>query len=696
MRVNPNLESLLRPRSIAVVGASDQEGSFGQRLLSAIGGWRWDGAVYPINPRRTRVHGLPCFPSLADLPAAVDLVAFAIGDDRVEAALAEAAAAGARAAVIFGRCFEPITPGRPALAERLGAVARESGMALCGCNCMGFINTLDGLKVTGNPPPVRDRLGRVALLSHSGSSWSGLVGNQRQLDFSFAVSVGQEVSVTMADYLDFLVDRPETRAIGCIIETVRDSQGFVAVLERADRRGVPVAVLKLGRSERAREFAVAHSGAVSGVDSAYQAVFDRHHVSRCQTIDELADTLELLSCGRVAGPGGFGAVTDSGGERQLLVDVAAVTGCPIPELRPGSLVALTKVLDPGMTPENPVDCYGDGRLLYRECLEIVAGDPDIAVAGLSTNLVHGRPRTLNAAQEAVTAVHKVSEKPVLVISNVSSAVDAGTAERLRDEGIPVLLGTESGLRAITHFLAFHQRRSAGVPPPAAQPPAETVERWLPRLQSAPRALDPAEALALLADFGLAAAPSVFVESAGGAVAAAARLGYPVVLKAAVPGLLHKTEADGVVIGLGHPASVAAAYVDLERRCGPRVQVQAQVGPGVEVLLGMVRDDQFGPVLTIGIGGVLVEAIGDVVTLLPPVAVADARAALRRLRGYGLLAGVRGRPPAAVDSLAAMVASFSILCAALGEQLVEVDLNPVIVTSESAVAVDALVVCRASA
>jgi acyl-CoA synthetase (NDP forming) len=688
-----DLTPLLRPRSIAIVGASDQEGSFGRRLLDAITGWGYSGSLYVVNPRRPEVLGRPCFPSLATLPEPADLVAFAIGDDRVEEGLREAAAAGTRAAIVFGRAWEAEVLGRANRSERLGAIAKEAGIILQGPNCMGFINSVDRLKVTGNPPPVRDRTGKVALLSHSGSSWSGLVGNQRQLDFSFAVSTGMETGATMADYLHFLLAQPETRAIGCILETIRNLDRFVAALAIAEERRVPIAILKLGRSPAARRLALAHSGAITGEYAAYQAVFERYGVAGCDTLDELADALEMLASDRGAKSGGLGAVTDSGGERELLVDVASTIDCPLPELRPETLAALEGVLDPGMSPANPVDSYGDGRLLYRECLDLVAADPGIALVALSTNLVHGRPRTLNAAVEAIAGARAATEKPAVVVSNVSSAVSIEAAERLRDLGIPVLLGTSSGLKAIRSFLNFYQRRHGrreagldGLP----------VRVWQDRLRRTAGPLDLADSLNLIADFGVPIAAWAPASSADEAAARAAELGYPVVLKAAGPGVLHKTELKAVVTGLIDSEAVTAAYEDIARRVGPHVAVQAQAAGSAEIFLGMVRDPQLGPVMTIGIGGVFIEVYRDVVSLVPPIDAEDALESLKRLRGFPLLAGIRGRSGADLDQVAAVVVAFSRLCAALGEELDEVDVNPIIVGPGSPFAVDALVVPRSTA
>ncbi|MBJ7600537.1 MAG: acetate--CoA ligase family protein [Candidatus Dormibacteraeota bacterium] len=691
----PDLRPLLRPRSIAVVGASDSEGSFGRRLLAAVRGWRYEGSVYPVNPRYGSVAGLPCHPSVSAVGEPVDLAVFAISDDRVEAGLAEAVAAGVRAAVIFGRCYEPPVPGAPSKADRLGDLAREGGIPVCGCNCMGFVNSVDGLRVSGNPPPTEDRPGSVGLVSHSGSSWSGMVGNRRQLNFSYAVSAGQEIATTMADYVRFMVADPQTRAIGCIVETVRDPAGFLSALEEAEAAGIPVAALKLGRSERGRRFAAAHTGAISGRDAAFDAVFDRHRVARCETLDELADTLELLASPRRPASGGLGAVTDSGGERQLLVDLAEDVGCELADLRPGTVTTLEGILDRGMTAENPVDTFGDGRILLGECLEAVAADPGVAVAVMDTNLVHGRPRYLTASVEAARRVLAATDKPLVVLCNVQSAVSSEAAATLRDLGVPVMMGTRSGLVALRHLLRRHVEPSAADPVRAID--GDALRRWSARLASRDGGeVEGARALEMLGDFGF---PTVRTEVVGGReelAAAALRSGYPLVLKTAEPGILHKTELGGVLTGIQSERELLDAYAALSERCGPRALVQAQVPAGVELLLGMVSDEQFGPLVTVAAGGVLVELSGDSTSFLPPIGPGRALAELGRLRIHAILKGARGQPPADLDALSNLISRFSALCVALGPWVSELEVNPLIVDASDIRAVDAVVVRRADA
>lgn len=692
-----DIQALLNPRSIAIVGASPTEGSFGKRLAGAIASGGYGGELYRINPRYDSIDGAPSYPSIATLPRKPDCVAFAISDERVEAGLTEAAKAGIAASVIFGRCYDKSSDSNVSLPARLGAIAREAGMAVCGSNCMGFMNMSAGLRMSGNPPPVVDPPGHVALISHSGSTWSGLVGNQRQLRFSYAISAGQEIATGAADYIQFMLAQPETRVVACILETVRDPDAFVAAIEAAERKGIPVVALKLGRSEQGRRFALAHSGALTGSDAAYSAMLRHHNVVAVRTVDEFADTIEMLLCQRKPSGSGIAAVTDSGGERELIVDLAADLGAPLAELTEATAQRLSGVLDPGMTPVNPVDSYGDGRTLLEDCLKIIVEDPEVGVAALATNLVHGRPY-VKIASAMLENVSKATTKPAVLFGHIHSAVSREEASRLRALDIPVLMGTPTALQAMTHFLDWHARRGDTDRQPGACPPevAAAAAAWRAKLQGRKSVLAPEEAERLLIDCGVPVVSSAFVDNADMAAAAAAKLGYPIVLKTAAPEVLHKTDAGGVKVGIRDEAALRAAYADIAKCCGPLVQVQRMADVGTEILFGMVNDPQFGPISTIGMGGIFAEVYKDTVPFVPPVSPAMATRLLHSLKGFAILGGARGRPKADLDKLVAAIVRFSWLCAEIGPLLSELDVNPVIAGAGGAVAVDALVVPLAAA
>ena len=576
-------------------------------------------------------------------------------------------------------------------------------MAVCGSNSMGFMNFVDRLMVCGHALPIPALDGGIGVISHSGSSWSGLVGSQRQLRFNYAVSAGEEIATTMADYLAFLIARPETRVIGCVLETVRDPEAFLAALELAEKRDIPVVALKLGRSEAGARFALAHSGAIAGSDAAYRAVFERHNVSAVDTLDELADTLELFSRGRAPPGDGLGVVTDSGAERQLIVDLASHAGLRFAALAPATRTKLEAVLDPGFEPDNPVDSWGDGAYIFEDCLDIMAQDPDVGIVALAVNMVTGRP-FLYAQTAAAEAAHNSTPKPIVAFGNLHSSICRDEAARLRELGIPVLMGTATALAAIAHFVAYHGRRHRGRHrgrprggTAAARPvpvEAEVIERWRRRLAAAGGVpLDGAESLRLFADFGGPVVAGAVVEGEAEALAAAARLGYPVVLKTAAPEVLHKSDVGAVALDLADAGALAAAYRRVAAAHGARALVQAQAPPGVEVLLGVVNDEPFGAMVTVALGGVLVELFEDQVTLVPPIAAEQALGALERLKGHALLDGYRGRPAADMGALARAIERLSVLAVELGPLITELDVNPVIVSPDGALAVDALVVPR---
>ena len=339
-----DLRPLFAPRSIAVVGASARPGSFGDQLVGQLLGGGYTGEVHLVNPRYAEVAGRPCLPSLAELPGPVDLAVLAVPNAALEAQLATAAGLGIPAAAIFASCLEP-----EGLVERLRAIAAGAGMAVCGGNGMGFFNLEQSLRVCGYPEPKDLEPGPVAVVSHSGSVFSALLHNARGLRFNLVVSAGNELVTSAAAYLDHALDLPSTRVAALFLETVREPAAFRAALAKAAARAIPVVVLKVGRGQAAQAMVAAHSGALAGEDGAYQALFDAYGVAQVATLDELADTCELLA-GRRAPPGGLAAIGDSGGERAHLLDLAERLRVPFATISEATRRRLAAVLEPGLPP----------------------------------------------------------------------------------------------------------------------------------------------------------------------------------------------------------------------------------------------------------------------------------------------------------------------------------------------------------
>ncbi len=685
------LDPLLRPRSIAVVGASERELSVGRQAVHNLLAGGFEGPLWPVNPGRDTVLGLPCFPGLDALPGTAEHVVFCLRDTLLESALDAAIDHGARAVTIMTQL---IVPGDPGLGERIRDRVRAAGLLVCGPNGMGFYNARDGVWVCGfetreNHP----RDGNVTLLSQSGAGMSGLVDCEERLSFNLAVSTGSEFTVGLADYLDFALDEHAPAAVGLFLETARDPAAFIAALEKAARMGVPVVAVKVGRTALAARLAVSHSGAVAGEDAAWNALFDRYGVQRVADLQELVAALQLLAqpTPYPAG-GGLVALHDSGGERQLLVDLADDLGVPLATLSPDTIEGLEQRLDPGLPAVNPLDAWGtggdEGLRVMDDSLSLLLGDPDAALGALV--LARGAGSSIYPDYaDWLRRARNAHGKPVALVSNHPGSGADALALTLAREGIPVIDGLRPFLAAARAVLAWRNARRR--PRAGAAPlPPDTLAEARRRLSTRPPGNE-AEALELLARLGLPGNPCRVVHNEVDALEAAKSLGYPVALKAATPGLAHKSDRDGVRLGLAAPKAVAAAWRDLSHRLGPAVLVAPMAPAGVEMMLGMVRDDQFGPLVVLGFGGVSLEALGDTVCALPPFDAAEARRLVDTLHQRPLLDLARGRPRPDLDAYAELAARFSNIVAGLGEDVSEIDLNPVIVHTDGCLLVDALVV-----
>jgi len=684
------LAPLLAPVSLALVGASPKPDSVGQGMIAGAAGF--PGRLYLVNPGYREIGGVPCHPSLAALPEPVEHVALGVANARLEAALGEAIAAGARATTIFGSGYLA-DDGDPPLTQRLATLARSAGLAICGGNGMGFYNLDAGVMVCGFPPPHALRPGGVSLICHSGSVFQALANYDRRFGWNLAVSAGQELVTTAADYLDFALDQPTTRAVGLFLETVRDPAGFTAALEKAAARDIPVVALKVGRTAESARLAVSHSGAVAGDHAAYRALFDRYGVIETETLDAFANLLQLMGQERRLATGGLASIHDSGGERELLVDLAVEAGVPFARIAPATAARLASRLDHGLDPVNPLDAWGTGRDyegIFGDCLAALAADPDTALAAFCVEINDGYYLSEGYAR-ALRRAAAGTDKPVVLATNLAANSSDALQARLAAAGVPVLNGADASLAAIAGAMAHRDWRRR--PPIMAAPaPAGRRDTWRPVLVRG-RPLDEGESLALCADYGLASLPHRIVEDAAAALAAAKAIGFPAVLKTAAPGLLHKTEHDGVKLRLEDEPAVSRVYEDLTRRLGPRVLVTRMAGCGVELAFGASRDPQFGPLVMVGAGGVLIESLADRQFALPPFDAATARRLIDRLALRPLLDGRRGAGAADVGALAEALARFSVMVADLADMVEEIDVNPLIAGRDGVVALDALVVPR---
>jgi len=586
---------------------------------------------------------------------------------------------------------------KPYLRERIRAKIEHSGLIVCGANGMGFYNCADGVWVCGfDTRQNHVRGGNVTLISHSGSGMAGIMDCEERIDFNLAVSTGQELCVSMDQYMDFALEQPETRVIGLFMEAARNPEGISAAFRKANEKGVPVVVLKVGRTELSARLAVSHSGAIAGRDDAYQALFDCYGVQRVHDMDELTTALIMFAQPHAVAEGGLVSIHDSGGERQLLIDLADSMNVPMAQIEPETVNCLEELLDPGLPPVNPLDAWSaggpDSDHIMRECLALLMSDPNAAVGAV----VHDRAPLSGIYTEYFDYMrrgHAASGKPVFLVANRQGTGSDPAVVSVTREGFPVLDGLRSfltGVRCLLDYRDYCLRSHDEL----EKPQESVVARWKARLRRGDT-LDEYESSRLLSDFGFPINPVRLADSESDVLSAAAELGYPLALKTAEPGILHKTDQQGVRLDIENENQSLAAYRDLANRLGKRVLISPMVRvTGVEMVIGMVRDEQFGPLLMLGFGGINVEVIRDVVYALPPFGKATARRLVDTLQLRSLLDGLRNRPAVDIDAYCQAAACFSILAASLGEDIDEVDVNPVIVHPDGCVAVDALLVVRA--
>src|SRR5918999_4674137 len=685
-----NLDRLLRPRSIAVVGASERPGSYGGEALLNLRRLGFRGPVHGVNPRRREAHGFPCVPSVTDLPQAPDGVVVAIPAAEVPWAVQEIGAIGCGGAVVFAAGFAESAEGR-ALQERLVAAAAPYELPVCGPNGNGIVNLAARAALWGDMLAPREA-GPVALVSQSGNLAVNALAARRGLRLHTVVSSGNQAVVGAADYVEAIAELGGVRAIALYLEDDGDGERWCAALERCAHAGVAVAVLKAGLSRAGAAAAQAHTGAVAGDARVFRALAEEAGAAWARDPHELLELAKALAVGRRGGarPGaGVAVMTCSGGDASVAADLAADLGVPLPAPSPQTLAALDEILPAAATAGNPLDytslLWDDpdavGRLVHA-----LAGDPHVE----RLLVLYDEPEALHGAAAAawagvIEAVRRAAAEittPVTVASTLPELLADGLALRLIADGVAAVAGLPTGLR-VTAAL----RR-----PPAD--PARLVEMRRAAARAAPAVGGPRlawygehEVKELLREAGLPVPEGRPAVDADDAAALQAELGGPVAVKLTSARVRHKSELGGVELGVATPDAARAAYARLHALDpGAEVLIERMAPAGAELLVS-ARADAVVPALAVGLGGLWTEALDDVAVLPLPVDPERVEAALRGLRGAPLLTGGRGRP--ALDLTAA-----AWLAAGAGELLLDaelqlLELNPVVVGTAGALAVDGL-------
>ncbi|WP_458094650.1 acetate--CoA ligase family protein [Roseomonas sp. WA12] len=669
---------LLRPRSVAVVGASADPTKMTGRPVAYLRKHGFNGQIYPVNPRAAEIGGMPCFPDIASLPEAPDAAIVLLGPDRAEAAVRDLAARGTAATIVlasgYGESNEEGARRQAALKEAAGS------MRLLGPNTIGLVNLTDRitLSATGALEVGELPAGNISVVSQSGGILGSMLSRaaDRGIGFAKLVSTGNEADLDSTDLIEQLIEDEATRVIATYLEGLRRPERFRQVARRAAELGKPIVVFKVGRSESGARSASSHTGALAGEDRAFDALFRQCGVIRAETFADLLDIPAALAAGRRPQGRRVAILTSTGGAGTLVSDSLGLSGfeVPLPDAATaGRIAELTGEADSAS--RNPVDVTLAGLKpeIFRGCIDALAESPsyDATVVIVGSSAL-AQP---NLVADAIVECQARTAKPILAYVSPHAPV---VTRLLNLQGIPAFTAPES----CAAVLAALQPRPAPAPA-AAPPPAPSAA--LSALPSGP--LNEAESKALFARFGLPAGREAVATDPAGTEAAAVGLGDRVVLKILSREILHKSDLGGVKLGLtaSELPAAAATMLDRLRQAGaPQPEgflVQEMVRGGVEMILGLHRDPQLGPVILLGMGGVTAELLKDTALRLPPLTRADAEGMVAELRTAPLLTGYRGAPPADVPALVDAILAFSAMAEAMGERLLEAEINPLFVLPE---------------
>ncbi|HMM41475.1 MAG TPA: acetate--CoA ligase family protein [Thermomicrobiales bacterium] len=712
------MDALFHPKSIAIVGASQRPGFANsiQRLILKGG---YEGAVYGVNPRYDEVMGCPSYPTIDAIPGGVDKAIVVVPSGAVMDVLGQAERAGVKAVNIITSGFgEQADEDAAARQRELRAFADRTGIRIVGPNCLGIIST-PAKMIAKSGPYTHVHRGPIGIVFQSGLlAYSAVIPpTDRGFGYSYVVTTGNEADLDATDFMRYYVEDDETRVIGCFIEQFRDAEKLQQVATLAADAGKPLVVLKIGRSEGGQRAARAHTGSLVGSDGVIDAVMRKEGIVRVYNLDEMIETLAVFHSRKLPKANGVGTIFVSGGAGGLISDLSQDLGVNLPELAPDIAERLHDIIPPYGTVGNPLDTTGQVAQqpeIMAGVLQAMAEDPNI------NTVIYGQayPNLVDLDSPVGRVMKEIPDKYpdkiFLILSLVAGKMQEGYRADIPPvepvstwDGIPFLQGAENGLRAVRalNWYADFQRQRATAPAADAgdSPVAEQARSivraagWQPLVER--------EAKKLLALYDIPVTGERLATSADAAVAAAREIGYPVGLKIESPDIAHKTEAGGVLLDIdgddavrdGYAKILAAAKAyDADARISG-VLVQQMVKGGREVILGMTQDPTFGPAVAVGLGGIFVEILKDVVLGAPPLTAGEGREMLGRLRGRAILEGARGAAPADLDAVAGIIAKFSRLCLDLRDEVAEIDINPLLVFDEGrgACVVDCLIVPSAA-
>jgi acyl-CoA synthetase (NDP forming) len=700
------LDPLVKPRSVAIVGATDRVGP-GRSVVESLGAIGFSGAIYPVNPKYQTVLNHVCYPSLTDLPEAPDVVVFSIRKPLLPEQVRLAVKRGARAAVIYDAGFAELGEEGARQQAEIAGLCREAGMPVCGPNCMGILNPT--ARVTTYKQTLMDTnglAGNVGFISQSGSVVIAILSDLRRYGISLSVSAGNEAVTRTVDYIEYLIDDPATKVIATFTETVREPERYVAALDRAAAVGKPVVVLKVGRTERTQRAITSHTGGLAGESRVFSEMLRAHRAIEVADLDEMTEVLAVCQGERWPRGRGISVITGSGGLAEMILDNATAAGLDLPPLSGAERSEAEQVIGRITGDGNPFDAWGNGNYAVNlpHAMSVVDKseriDAVVYCADTSNEGHVGHPGRVLENVKMLADAAQSSHKPYYLMSSRPGVMNAQQAKGMRDVGLVQIGGTRQGLGAIDRIGRYM------MPQKPFRTSANRSGAQLAALLGAKagrRTINEYESKQLLSAFGVPVTREQRVATLNEATRAAREIGYPVVLKVVSDEIPHKTELGLVAVGLASDGDLTHAFQRLQQRLErvePRPSdaaflVQEFVADGIEVFAGISRDPDFGLTLAFGMGGIAIEITRDFALRTLPLREGDAEAMIAETRGAAMLGAIRGRPAADVASLAACLNALADFAHHNADMLDEIDLNPIKALPEGrgCVVVDALIVAR---
>lgn len=690
------LDRLLAPRSIALIGVSQDFNKLNGRSMKFLLEKGYEGRIYPVNPKYEEIGGHACYAGIGDVPDKVDLAVVSVAASRVVEEVDKLGAAGVGAAVVFSSGFGEMGEEGRELERQLYETARGHGLRLCGPNTLGLINAFEKVYASFSQYAMGEtRPGPVGFVTQSGAFGTAIaaLARQRDLGLGYFINTGNELDVTFTDMMSRVIADPRIAVAAGYIEGLKDGVGFGAVAREALELGKPMVVTKVGRTASGAKAAASHTGSLAGEDAVFDGVLQQYGVCRARNEEHMLDFVEMFASTPLPQGRGVAVITQSGGAGVLMSDRAEEQGLEVPALAPETTARLREVLPAFGATGNPIDVtaqfIADPGIL-RESVKAVLSDPNIHIAAIWLQLMD---QFVEPLTEIFRELKETVDKP-FVVSWVAAPEEGVKA--LRDIGVCVLRGGEPTIDAIAALAGYREARERWQADAGARAAIVAPAVALPE---AAGAIPTVEAAEILTQAGVPLAQARLCADPAEAVRAAEDFGYPVVMKIESPDIGHKTEAGGVEIGVASAEEVKEAFarlMDNAKAYNPEARlagviVQETAAGTVELVVGLRRDPVFGMIVMVGLGGVLVEVQRDVVFRQAPVTEAQALAMLSDLRGARVLDGVRGKPAVDRQKVAQAVAAISRLGAGAGDALAELDLNPVFAGPDGVIAVDWLMV-----